>query len=136
MAHFLNAEEKRPFCGTSARGIVLFVSLILAAGTAALQAAPILSAISGNAFVMKAGTSIWQPASARQPLAPLDQVRTTVGSRATITFEDGSRIELGPNGSFALQQSSPNSGSIKLMIGNLRAWVSKGLSKRFEVRTP
>ncbi|MFA6004818.1 MAG: FecR family protein, partial [Elusimicrobiota bacterium] len=115
------------------------VCLLLAAlllGAAKLDAAVTVSALSGNAFVLKAGSSVWQAAVRGWEILPSDQIRTGTGSRATLTFDDGSRIELGANGSFTLQDASGQASSIKLAIGSARAWVSKSLSRRFEIRTP
>jgi len=136
MPHFFRAEGKRPFCGTHARRRVFIVLAALLAASAAVQAASTLSSLSGTAFVLKAGAPVWEPAFKGQSLAPQDQVRTGSRSRATVSFEDGSRIELGPNGSFTLQEAKKDSSALKLSLGSLRAWVSKALSKHFEVRTP
>ena len=135
MPHSLNAEERKPFRGRVARGMFLVVFLAGLA-TATAQAAPVIAALSGNVFVLKSGTREWRLAAQSWTLSPGDQVRTVPGSRATITFDDGSRINLGPNASFTMQEASAGGISLKLAIGSLRAWVSKALSRRFEVRTP
>lgn len=95
-----------------------------------------LAEATGKVFYLKAGASTWAQVARGQLLTPGDQVRTGSGSRAAIAFEDGSKIELGPNGSFILQDAGPKGSSVKLGLGSLRAWVQKALSKRFEIRTP
>lgn len=135
MPHSLNAEENRLFCGKVARGMLLFAWALLGLSGAA-AAAPSVSTLSGSVFVLKSGTRVWQPASAGYLLAAGDQVRTVAGASAVITFDDGSRINLGSNGSFTLQESTSGGTSLRLSIGSLRAWVNKALSRRFDVRTP
>ena len=134
MPYSLNAEENRLFCGKVARGMFLFAWALLGFSSTA-AAAPAVSTLSGSVFVLKSGTRVWQPASAGYLLAAGDQVRTVAGASAVITF-DGSRINLGSNGSFTLQESSSGGTSLRLSIGSLRAWVNKALSRRFDVRTP
>lgn len=91
---------------------------------------------SGRVFFLKAQSDVWGQVSKGQVLEPGDRVRTAAGSRATVTFADGSRVELSANGSFTLQESSGQSSSLKLGLGSLKAWITKSLSRRFEVRTP
>lgn len=135
MPYSLNAEGNRPFCGSYARGMVFVVWALLGLGSPA-QALPTVSALSGKAFVMRSGTKVWTTAGGGYVMYAGDQLRTASGSNATISFDDGSRINLEANGSFILQESSAGGTSLKLSIGVLRAWVEKALSRRFEVRTP
>jgi hypothetical protein len=95
-----------------------------------------LTEASGRVFFLKAQADIWGQVSKGQVLEPGDRVRTAAGSRATITFADGSRIELSANGSFTLQESSSQGSTLKLGLGSLKAWITKSISRRFEVRTP
>jgi hypothetical protein len=113
----------------------LFFLLVLLATPC--QAAVTLVEATGRVFFLKSGSSGWGQVSSGQVVSPGDQVRTASGSRATVLFEDGTRAQIGPNGTFTLQESSPSAGAtLKLGLGSLRAWVSKAVSKRFEVRTP
>ncbi len=102
----------------------------------AARAQTSLTEASGKVFYLKSGASTWGQVARGQLLTPGDQVRTSAGSRATIAFEDGSKVELGPNGSFILQEATSQGSSLKLGLGSLKAWVRKALSKRFEIRTP
>ncbi len=135
MPDSLNAEENRPFCGNHARRVAACLWACLSLGSIA-QAAPKISTLSGSIFVMKSGARIWQPADKGYALEAGDQVRTDSGANATIIFDDGTRINLGPNGSLTLYEATSGGTSLKLSIGSLRAWVNKALSRHFEVRTP
>ena len=54
-------------------------------------------------------------------------------ARAVLTYEDGSRIELGGNSSVTLEENDGlNMGSL-LNIGTLRAYVKKLIARRFQV---
>ncbi|MBI5239351.1 MAG: FecR domain-containing protein [Elusimicrobia bacterium] len=136
MPYSLNAEENRVFCGHPVRGTFLFAAALSIGLAGAAAAAPAVSSLSGSVFVLRSGTRVWQPTSAGHLLEAGDQVRTAAGASAVITFDDGSRINLGSNGSFTLQESTSGGTSLKLSIGSLRAWVNKALSRRFDVRTP
>ncbi len=65
-----------------------------------------------------------------------DEIRTGRSSRAVLQFDDGSKVEIGPNGSFTLEDAQDNSASMKFNLGFMKAWVTKALSRRFQVRTP
>ena len=65
-------------------------------------------------------------------LQPGDQVTTGGGSSATITFADGSKVELGPNSSFELKSISETQSVLKLLFGKIHAF----LTPKFSVRTP
>ncbi|MBI4679189.1 MAG: FecR domain-containing protein [Elusimicrobia bacterium] len=69
-------------------------------------------------------------------LGPGDAVRTGSAGKATVVFEDGSRIELSASASFTLEDSSPRGTGVKLFMGALRAKVERLLTRRFTVRTP
>lgn len=130
---FLCAEEKG-LAGTLRVFRLVFLSTLLAPALAG--AATTIADATGRVFYLKAQTSVWGQISRGQVLMPGDQVRTAAGSKATISFDDGSRVELGPSGAFTLQDATPQSTGMKLGLGSLRAWVNKAVSRRFEVRTP
>jgi len=65
-------------------------------------------------------------------LQPGDQVNVGDGSSATITFADGSKVELGPNSSFVLQSINSTQSWLKLLFGKIHVF----LSNDFNVRTP
>jgi hypothetical protein len=45
-------------------------------------------------------------------------------------------VELNPGSSFTLKEASPEASGMELKLGSLRAWISKSLNRRFQVRTP
>ena len=134
---FLHADRERPTRGTSSPWLVFFAAFaVLSLAPSDGFAVTSITEGSGRIFFLKAGAGAWGEVSKGQILATGDQVRTGPGGRATIGFDDGSRIELGPNGSFQLQNTGAQGNSLKLSLGSLRAWVTKSINKRFEIRTP
>jgi len=57
-------------------------------------------------------------------------------AEAVVEFDDGSRVELGPQSEFTIENSKPRQISSFLRVGSLRAWVTKLASRRFRVRSP
>lgn len=133
---FLNADRERPAGARLTRWLVFLLCAALVLSPEIAGAVPSIAETTGKVFFLKAGGTTWGQVSKGLALGPGDQVRTASGSRATLLFDDGSRVELGPNASFTLQDTSPQSISLKLGLGKLRAWVTKALARRFEVRTP
>ena len=69
-------------------------------------------------------------------VANCDSVRTGLKAQATLIFDDGSKVELGPNASFTLEEASGNRASLQLGFGALKAFVAKLQGRKFQVRTP
>ncbi len=67
-----------------------------------------------------------------------DKVRTGGGSTAALETRDGSKILLGASSEFEAESSAEAGGPahFKLALGTLKAWVTKSLNRRFQVRTP
>jgi PKD repeat protein len=86
-----------------------------------------LTDIQGDVAVVRNGVTI-----TTSYLQPGDQVTTGGGSSATITFADGSKVEMGPNSSFELQSMSQTQSVVKLLLGKIHVL----LSPIFTVRTP
>ena len=99
------------------------------------QAVSITSA-DGKVLFLKSGSYTWAQVSRGQVLSPGDQLKTAGGARATVTFDDASRVELNPGSSFTLKEASPQASGMELKLGSLKAWISKSLNRRFQVRTP
>jgi hypothetical protein len=96
-----------------------------------------LSKAAGVVQVKRAGAGDWDMVkSIPLDLVPADSVRTGTRAQATLSFADGSRIELGPNSSFMLEDASDGKSSIKLGFGWLKAFVTKVNKRRFQVKTP
>ncbi|MBI5883862.1 MAG: FecR domain-containing protein [Elusimicrobia bacterium] len=101
-----------------------------------VRAAVTLSQSSGKIYYLKAGTTVWAQIAAGHMLLPGDRVRADSGAKATVVFDDASRIEIGSNASFTLQGARPEETTVQFSIGRLRAWVSKRVGQRFTVKTP
>lgn len=102
---------------------------------AARQAA--LISFTGRADIYRGGEAEpWKVAVVPTALSAGDRVRTDRDSAATIRFQDGSQVELGPGASFTIQKAEPQEMVMDLAFGRLRAIVSKIRSRRFSVRTP
>ena len=65
-----------------------------------------------------------------------DTIRTGFSAQAVLTYEDGSRIELGGNSSVTLEENDGHNMGSLLNIGTLRAYVKKLIARKFQVRTP
>jgi PKD repeat protein len=86
-----------------------------------------LTDIQANVVVERNGVAM-----TTSSLQPGDQVNAGDGSSATITFADGSKVELGPNSSFVLQSINSTQSWLKLLVGKIHVF----LSNDFNVRTP
>lgn len=81
-----------------------------------------------------------EPASAERPargserLGPGTKLATGPKSRAVIRFDDGSKIEVGPQSDYWYQEEASGAVAGNLSIGSVRCWVTK-LQRRFTVRT-
>lgn len=69
-------------------------------------------------------------------MAAGDQLRTLKGAKVTLAFDDGSKVELGPNSNFTLEESATEGNSMRLSLGGLKAFVQHMAGRRFEVHTP
>lgn len=71
-----------------------------------------------------------------QTLSNGDSVRTGLRASATIMFDDGSKVELGGNAAFTLEEAGSGRSLMNITIGKLKAFVTKLGSRKFQVRTP
>ncbi|TBR20095.1 hypothetical protein EPO15_13625 [bacterium] len=101
-----------------------------------LSAAVSITDISGTARVRRPNTASWNQVPVNYVLSAGDEVKTDRSSRVTITFDDASRVEIGPNSSYLLEEAAGASSKMSLNFGRLKAWVTKASSRRFAVRTP
>ena len=114
-----------------------FAAAFAAHAFAAVSAQAVsISSADGKVLFLKAGSYTWAQVSSGQVLTPGDQLKTATGARATVTFDDASRVDLNPGSAFVLKESSPQASGMELKLGSLRAWISKSLNRRFQVRTP
>lgn len=117
--------------------IAAISALILSAAFQSTSAgATSITETDGKVLFLKSGSYTWAQVSQGQVLAPGDQLKTASGSRATVTFDDASRVQLNPGSSFTLKEASPQASGMELKLGSLKAWISKSLNRRFQVRTP
>ena len=130
---FRRAETRNSRTGTRAAIAAVFLSVFFRAVCA--QAVSITAA-EGKVLFLNAGSYTWAQVSAGQVLVPGDQLRTASGARATVTFDDASRVVLNPGSSFTLREATPQASGMELKLGSLKAWISKSLNRRFQVRTP
>ena len=112
---------------------VFLVSAVLCAQDASAVA---ISQATGKVLFLKNGSYTWAQISAGQVLGTGDQLKTAGDATATVTFDDGSTVSLNPGSAFTMQESSASGSSLQLKLGSLRAWISKSLNRRFQVRTP
>ena len=107
-------------------------SLLLPAAPAGARA--MLTAFSGTVQVHQ---QAWIPVkNAPYPIENGDTVRTAGRGSATLTFADGSRVELAGNTAFTLEETAPGSYIMGLSLGRLKAFVAHIASRSFQVRTP
>ncbi|MDE2237627.1 MAG: FecR domain-containing protein, partial [Elusimicrobia bacterium] len=114
-----------------------FLAVVLCALPAAAWAGASLTKISGLVELKRASSDRWDPiTSLPQSLSAGDSVRTGARATATLTFDDGSKVELGSSASFTLEEASAARSALKLGFGALKAFVHKLASRQFQVRTP
>ncbi|MBI3551757.1 MAG: FecR domain-containing protein [Elusimicrobia bacterium] len=115
----------------SAVGVLLFF------GPGSAWAGAYLSKATGIVQLQRSGSERWDMVR-DLPLDLVDQdtVRTGQRAQATLSFEDGSRVELGGNATFTLEEASRGRSAIRLNFGAIKAFVQKMASRRFEVKTP
>ncbi|TPW22102.1 MAG: hypothetical protein FD126_21 [Elusimicrobia bacterium] len=127
-----NADRARGRFALS--GVLLSALLSLPFQT--LSAAVSITDIKGTARVRRPNVASWNEVPVNYVLSSGDEVKTDRSSRVTISFDDASRVEIGPNSSYMLEETQPASSRMTLNFGKLKAWVTKASSRRFAVRTP
>lgn len=123
--------------------LVMSLSGVLApGGGSALGASTTLTIIGGDVLVSRAGGA-FSAASDGQVLEPGDAIRTGSGSRAVLTYFEGSTVSIEPDSELAIDQArtEADGSTVVLMSQNLgRTWhlVTKLIAggSRYEVRTP
>lgn len=130
---FRRAEPRNSRTWTGAAVAAVLVAVFFRAADAGAVA---ITAADGKVLFLKSGSYTWAQVSAGQILAPGDELKTASGARATVTFDDGSRVDLNPGSAFTLKEAAAQASSMELKLGSLKAWISKSLNRRFQVRTP
>ncbi|OGR94664.1 MAG: hypothetical protein A2V88_00600 [Elusimicrobia bacterium RBG_16_66_12] len=90
----------------------------------------------GKVLFLKFGSYTWGQVVRGQVVGPGDRIKTAASARATVTFDDDSRVELSPSTSFTMREASERATETRLDLGSLRAWIAKRRSRSFQVRTP
>jgi hypothetical protein len=126
--------------------VIMFSLGITACGSkvAAFSPLTVLSLAGGNVHILKTGSNNWSDGKEGMTLETGYKIKTDSGSKATITFFDGSVIELNGDTEISLDQIVSKSGSsskiIKIgqEIGETTSRVVKLVdpASRYEVETP
>ncbi len=134
----MSAEFRRtePRNSRTRRRTAAFAVFLAVSFCAVYARAVSITAAEGKILFLKSGSYTWAQVSVGQTLAPGDQLKTVTGARATVTFDDASRVELNPGTSFTLREATPEASGMELKLGSLKAWISKNFNRRFQVRTP
>lgn len=127
----------RSICATA----LLLMGIFMAQDSLAQEAVGEISKISGSAKVAR-GSKILDAATAMDVLVS-DRIQTSVKAQVSVTFKDGSQIEIGESSSliierYALSGEARQSALLSLLVGRLRSIVKVlvGPVPVFEVHTP
>lgn len=110
---------------------LLWAAILMAAPVTLVFAAPRITQVTG---VVQIDGDIL--AELPHVLYPGDKVQTGHGAKATLLFDDGSRIELESDTEMLIEETTVHRKAFRLRLGRLTAYVRKILSRRFVVRTP
>ena len=106
------------------------------AAKAPFQMMAFIGALEGQAEVLLDGVEPWQPAKLSQRLTAGTQVRTKAASSVTLGFTDGSKVRVGPNANFKLEEVQNSKISVYIGMGKLESWVKKWAKRTFQARNP
>ena len=116
--------------------LAAFPVLAAAAPEAPKAVAGFISETSGSVQVQIGGSDVWMLAKPGQRLTPGSQVKTQAGSSCVIGFTEGSKLRVGPNASFKLEEATPSKIAVFIGLGKLEAWVTKMAKRSFQARNP
>lgn len=119
---------RRPFAPLLALALVF---VLAPAGEAATS----VSFLRGKVSRQRPG-GVWEPVELGAVVNPGDVLSTAGGGRATLSFDDGTRVDLDANSTLTVKDARDERSSLELAVGRLRAWVTKARSRRFDVKTP
>ncbi|MBI4425320.1 MAG: FecR domain-containing protein [Elusimicrobia bacterium] len=95
-----------------------------------------VGALEGSAQYQAQGAGAWSALTQGQKLGSKDAVKTAAGAKVTLAFSDGSKLQIGGNAVFAIDDLQSKKMGVSLTIGLLDAWVAKLKGRRFTIRTP
>lgn len=103
----------------------------------AAAAEPALQEIQGVVEIADKPSGPWQRVP-RAPwvIAPGQSIRTGAASAAALSLPDDSKINLGPNAVFTMEEARKSAVQLFLSAGAMRAWVAKSFGRSFAVKTP
>lgn len=115
---------------------VFIVVCVVFLGLSPLRAAE-LQPVSGTIQIKKAGTQIWVNTNSRVQIKDGDSVRTGEKSKADLKLKQGHKVALNDKTTLIMESSDPKDTRFSLIIGRVRAFVSKlkGANK-FQMKTP
>ena len=90
----------------------------------------------GTVKYLKDGSAKWLPVKVPQLIEIGDKVKTGPGSKAELYIKYGSKIRLGPDAIFVLNNVGPRENSVEILLGRMQAWIRKTADRKFTVRTP
>jgi hypothetical protein len=93
-------------------------------------------AAAGTVKYLKDGTATWLPVKVPQLIEVGDKVKTGPGSQAELYIKYGSKIRLGADAIFVLNNVGPKENSVEILLGKMQAWIRKTAGRKFTVRTP
>lgn len=107
-----------------------------AAKPAQFHMSVLVAIVEGTALIQSPGTQDWRYAVAGQAVPEGSLVRTKGDGRLTLMFTDGTKLRLGPNASFKLEEVKPNKIGVYIGLGRLESWVKKLTARKFTARNP
>lgn len=125
--------------------VILALTLWVAGAPLVFAAAPgsknfhmsaLVAIVEGEAEIQAAGSWEVFPAKAGMPVAEWSSIRTKANGRLTLMFTDGTKIRLGPNSSFKLEEAKPSKISVYIGLGRMESWVKKFTRRSFTARNP
>lgn len=92
--------------------------------------------MTGSVQVQLGGSDVWSLAKAQQQLPAGTQIKTMGDSSATIGLSDGTKLRIGPNATFKIEEISNSKVAVFIGLGKLEAWVTKFAKRTFQTRNP
>ncbi len=92
--------------------------------------------VAGSAKVLLDGVEPWIDAKPGQKLSPGTQIKTGADGSVTIGFTDASKVRIGPNAAFKVEEVSRSKVAVYIGLGKMEAWVSKLKKRLFQARNP
>ncbi len=92
--------------------------------------------IDGNVMILPGGKGEWAAAKVGMTLSPGTQIKTEAGASTTLGFSDESKLRLGPNASFRMDDVSRSKVAGHISLGRVEGWIKKLSGRLFQVSNP